>query len=309
MSHRTQPQEPEDRGAVPRHELPAPAGSAPPFAIHRLEATARASRAGYPHRHGFYQVLYVTAGRGAHLVDFTPLPVAPPCLYCLSPGQVHFWQLEEPLAGTVVLFAPEFAALAGAGDGVLSDLAFFHSLGGSPLLPLAGPDGDVFAGLVGHLEDEYRHPRFGRTSALRAWLHLLLVEIQRRYLGVQAPAGPGEAAAIVRRFKRLVSERFAVDRAVAGYARTLGLTPGHLGDTVKALTGRTAGQLIREEVTLEAKRLLAHGDRTVAEIAYHLNFDDPAYFGRFFRREAGVSPGVFRREFREKYQENRDPPL
>ncbi|MDB6080659.1 MAG: AraC family transcriptional regulator, partial [Akkermansiaceae bacterium] len=86
------------------------------------------------------------------------------------------------------------------------------------------------------------------------------------------------------------------------YAKMLGVTSGHLNDTVSAQTGRPAGALIRERILLEARRLLLHSELQIAEIAYHLGFGDPSYFARFFRREDGRPPGDFRMEIREKYR-------
>lgn len=82
---------------------------------------------------------------------------------------------------------------------------------------------------------------------------------------------------------------------VSAYAARLGVTPGHLTDVVKAATGRTPSQLLREAKAKEAKRLLAGTDLTVRQVARRVGFADPAYFCRFFRRETGVSPGEFRR--------------
>ena len=47
---------------------------------------------------------------------------------------------------------------------------------------------------------------------------------------------------------------------------------------------------------------LVHTSMNVSEIAYALNFEDPAYFGRFFRRLTDKAPGNFREEFSEKHQ-------
>ncbi|MBI5446793.1 MAG: helix-turn-helix domain-containing protein [Deltaproteobacteria bacterium] len=287
--------------AIPLHVLGSDGDDGLAFELNSLEEMTRAARAGYPHRHSFYQVLYLTAGAGCHVIDFVPDPVTPPCLYFVSPGQVHFWELEEPTAGKVLRFAPEFLLFASAGESPLDHLAFFHTTGEPPRLSLEAGDAALFSELIGGLEEEYLHAAFGRTSVLRAYLHVLLVQIQRRWR-TRTQAVEDRASSLVRRFKKMLSERVLVDRTVSAYAEALGLSAGHLSDTVKAVTQRTAGALIREEVTTEAKRLLAHSDLSVAEIAYRLHFEDPSYFGRFFRRESGASPGGFRNSFREKYQ-------
>lgn len=287
---------------IPRHGLRAPTGDDLPFEIHPLELMTRAARASYPHRHDFYQILYLTDGAGVHVVDFVPLSIRPPCLYFVSPGQVHFWEFEKAPAGKVIMFSQDFLVFGATGERLLHELSFFHAWEGPPALHLQGDDAKVFALLIERLEDEHVHRRYGHPSVLRAYLHILLIQAQRRYQSGHSPAAPGGAPQVVRRFKKMVSERCLSERRVAWYAETLGITAGHLSDTVKAVTGRTAGQVIREEVILEGKRLLAHGDSTAAEVSYRLGFEDPSYFSRFFRREAGQSPSAFRRAFRERYQ-------
>jgi AraC-like DNA-binding protein len=136
---------------------------------------------------------------------------------------------------------------------------------------------------------------------LQAYLHILLVHIQRLAMALHPDPPLTASVAIVREFRRLVSLHSATERSIRVYAQEIGITTSHLCDTVKAVTGFTPGQILRQTVVLEAKRLLANTDLTVAEIGYRLNFKDPAYFGRFFRREAHTSPSAFRQEIRIKY--------
>jgi AraC-like DNA-binding protein len=62
------------------------------------------------------------------------------------------------------------------------------------------------------------------------------------------------------------------------------------------VTGRSAKQYVDARVTLEAKRLLAHTTLPVAVVGRRLGFAEATNFGKFFRREAGVTPGSFRAE-------------
>lgn len=56
----------------------------------------------------------------------------------------------------------------------------------------------------------------------------------------------------------------------------------------------TAKQVIVERIILEAKRLLAHGNDTAAEIGADLGFGEPTNFAKYFRRETDLTPAAFR---------------
>ncbi|MEJ2037048.1 MAG: helix-turn-helix domain-containing protein, partial [Maritimibacter sp.] len=62
------------------------------------------------------------------------------------------------------------------------------------------------------------------------------------------------------------------------------------------VTGKTAGALIQDRLTLEAQRLLTYTNASAAMVASELGFQDPAYFARFFKRRTGLSPIGFRNE-------------
>ena len=74
----------------------------------------------------------------------------------------------------------------------------------------------------------------------------------------------------------------------------MNITPKHLSQTVKNLSGKTAKELIQDRVVLEAKRLLLHTPLSIKEIAYQLGFEEPLHFSAFFKNRAGVSPTFFK---------------
>lgn len=84
---------------------------------------------------------------------------------------------------------------------------------------------------------------------------------------------------------------------VAMFAAELHLSPRYLSDLLKQETGKTAMDLIQIFLISEAKNLLNSGKHSVAEIAYLLGFENPPYFSRFFKKETGVSPKEFKKQF------------
>ncbi|MEM7111929.1 MAG: AraC family transcriptional regulator [Chloroflexota bacterium] len=255
------------------------------------------AQATYPHRHDFYEVLYVTEGEGTHFIDFNAYPIEPNTFYFISPGQVHYWEPTVPIEGNILLFTDEFLLLAPAENMVLDELSFFHTVEGSPTLQLNASEHLQIAPLFQAIAEEFNVYDFRAASVLRAYLHILLVHIQRICATQEAKVENEQgklAQKLTRQFKQLITKQVVTGRSVQSYADQLGVSVNHLNKTLKATTGYTPGQLIRQEVVLEAKRLFRHTDLTATEIGYRLAFDDPSYFGRFFKREVGVSPGRFR---------------
>ncbi len=295
---------PASHDAIPVLSFLMPPGQSVPFEIKPFEAIGKAARATSPHRHTFYAIFHVTGGRGHHVVDFESHPIRPPALWFISPRQVHSWQTTVPLRGQILPFTEEFLRVTAGADSGMRELAFFHRHEGASELRLSAAANRDISAVLQSLADEYRSDALNREPALRAWLRILLIKAQRLYASQQPPPGANAtaAAALARRFIQLVAEQFIRERSVPTYARQIGVSAGHLHDLVKQGTGLTPQQIIRRELVLEAKRLLAHTELTIAEISYRLAMEDPAYFGRFFKRETGRTPGAFRERIREKHQ-------
>ncbi|MFJ1760494.1 helix-turn-helix domain-containing protein [Amycolatopsis sp. NPDC088138] len=266
------------------HRLELPAPGAVPFAVGTFDTIGPLSRAEFPHRHTFHELVHVTGGTGKHVVDLARWPLRPPHLGVITAGQVHHWAGVRGLTGHVVLFTDDFLLDHPA------DRDRLRRLGERPWLELdARADADVTR-LVTELEAEYRR---GADSVVRALLHVLVVRVGRLPGTPEAP--PARAGAVAAEFARLTGRADLGLWSVRAHAERIGVTPEHLTDAVKAATGRTAAQLVREARIREAQRFLLRTDLTVRQVASRVGFADPAYFCRFFRRETGSSPGDFRR--------------
>ncbi|GHC40540.1 helix-turn-helix domain-containing protein [Streptomyces cinnamoneus] len=283
---------------VPLHRLQVPLPQVPPFAMGSFDSLGPDSRAGYPHRHTFYEIVYVTGGSGAHVIDLVRRPLSPPHLCFLLPGQVHYWERTNDLRGVLMLFTEDFL-LARPGDRqllrALGERSWLHLTDG-PAAPAApGDDRCGIGSLVRSMHQEYTAKGDGYISVLEAYLHILLVRALRLPAVREPGTAPGRAAEVSREFGLLLTETAGAEGTVGAYAARLGVSVGYLNEVVKQATGRTPGELVRAARTLEAKRLLTGSSLGVGQVARRVGFTDPAYFCRFFRRETGVSPGAFRR--------------
>ncbi|RTL57621.1 MAG: AraC family transcriptional regulator [Sphingobacteriales bacterium] len=99
---------------------------------------------------------------------------------------------------------------------------------------------------------------------------------------------------LVRNFTQLVQKQFKEQRNVQAYADQLNITAKYLTETVKEITGKTAGEIIDDFVLLEAKLLLDNPTLSIAEIADELHFSDQSFFGKYFKRHTGLSPKEYR---------------
>jgi AraC family transcriptional regulator, transcriptional activator of pobA len=101
---------------------------------------------------------------------------------------------------------------------------------------------------------------------------------------------------LLKKFIQLVNNHYFDIRTVREYAEMLSVTANYLSQSVKQVSGKNALAFISERLAGEAKSLILYTDSGIAEIAYQLNFSDPANFGKFFRGQTGESPSDYRKK-------------
>lgn len=99
---------------------------------------------------------------------------------------------------------------------------------------------------------------------------------------------------ICKTFSHLVIQHYTTERSIAYYAKQMNITPTHLSNTVKHVTGKTVMDIISEVVIVDAKARLKSTNIPIHEISDSLNFPNVSFFGKYFKRLTGMSPQQYR---------------
>jgi AraC family transcriptional activator of pobA len=252
-----------------------------------------------PHAHrDLHQLLVIFRGGGEMEAETRRQPFRAPALLIVPAGVVHGFSFAEDTEGYVVTLA----------DTLLRDLArdelSFRSLFADANCASLDEDpvhfqefAQEFADTLPKLRRELVWSAPASAAAATARLTTLLVSAVRALhqpSGVVSAAGNARAA-LVARLREKIETHLRSGLSVAQYAKLLNVTPARLRAACIEVTGKTPMRVLEERLVLEAKRNLTYTNMTVAQIAYYLGFEDPAYFSRFFSKLAGESPAAFRR--------------
>jgi AraC-like DNA-binding protein len=259
--------------------------------VYRRDSAPWPYHAARMHGHRFFVINYYDRGAGKVRFPEETVAVGTGHVLVTLPGQLHDTSGIAHMSGWVIEFTGE----------VLEPLQ-----GGTPWLVFAGrregghaevPAGDrrAWEQRFERLEAEARQRQPGSQDAIRALLHLLLIDIARLLdpsHRVRATAG----SALLREVLAAIERRYAEPGlALSGIARAVGRSPSHVTAVVRAETGMTVLQWLTERRMTEARRRLHETDEDVAIVGERVGYPDAAYFARVFRRVHGASPRSFRR--------------
>jgi len=277
------------------HNFSSPERKSQQFQVEMFDANRHFS-VKYPHRHDFFEVLYLLKGSGYHVIDTNKYKIKPPCVFFMSPGQAHKLELSNDIEGFIFIFTADFYLLNRSNQNTLIEFPFFYTIHQDNPPLLLENENDIFflESLFRQGVAEIRDAEESNTEMLRSILDLILTTCAARYEVTENLLNKGKGQILVKRFFHLVEENHQKNLSMSDYSGMIGVTPNHLTQTVKLLTGKTSSQIIKAKQLLEIKRLLVHTNLSVSEIANQLNFEDQSYFTKFFKRETGFTPIQFR---------------
>jgi AraC family transcriptional activator of pobA len=211
--------------------------------------------------------------------------------HCLKQWRTH----SADFASRDVLFTANF--LAPTPGGPLRQFTYFDSAA-THVLPLPLRLSGRLQTALAQLHQSYHEPHPLRTELLQSKLQVLLYETAAAYTALTGVADPRppRAQLLTQQFKQLLCAHCSAERHLAFYASHLCITPKHLTETIRAVTGRGAAAWIAEAVTLEARLRLQNPALTVAQVADELHFADQSTFARYFRHTVGQSPTAYRQQ-------------
>ncbi len=267
-----------------------------PFQVNPFDVN-RNFKVEYPHRHhDFYEVLFLTNGTGIHTIDFQDYEIKANSIFFLSPGQIHDLQLSSDVEGYIFLFSSAFYHFNKTDPYKLFELPFFYNLGkeNPPIYLEKETDKTIITEFFQKsiAESQLNFPDC--EEVIRALLDLLLIHCKRIYPLQNQEDSNVKGKILVKRFKQIIEQHCQENLSIKQYAELLKITPNHLSETVKAVTGRTSSDLINDRMLLEIKRMLTHTNLSISEIAFQLNFSDQSYFSKYFKKLVGMSPGEWR---------------
>lgn len=241
-------------------------------------------KVGFPHKHDFYQILFITQGTGTHSIDFAEFNVRKNQIYIIKPGQTHAWSLSKNIKGFVIEFNRQS----------LSEMI----------------------DRVDHLEDLYEllskediqdihsiceimvHESEGSKAHFDVCLKGFLLGFLARLIRVLQPSTMNPTGlSFLDEFRLLLEKHFKEEHGVEFFAQKMGITSKVLTMRMSRLIQKSPRELIQERCILEAKRYLAFSGLNVSQVGAEIGFLDPNYFIRFFKSHEKQTPAQFRKKF------------
>ncbi len=254
------------------------------FRIKRMKEIIKETN---PHGHKDYlEIIFLTEGAGLHRIDHQEYEVKPASLYFILPGQIHSWNLTATPKGFVAMIQKDF----------LIDTPLYEHLFQKFPRPLesyydvsAVPEeiNQIFI----QIEKEYLTKEPYYDSVIQTYLQLLFTKTRRLE---NIPVKVIESK-IINQFFEQLNSNYQKHKEVKSYADLLHVTSKTLNNNCKKYLNRTVSEIINEKIIAEAKRILLYTDQNLTEITFELGFSDPSHFNKFFKRQTGVLPSIYRK--------------
>lgn len=250
-----------------------------------------------PHKHAFYHVVFFTEGKGHHTIDFETFDVKPNQIYFMAPGQVHSWSFEGNAEGYIINFSASFYQSFLLKPDFLEQFYFFGGNAHESVLDVPEKDQATIVNIFENILAESVGGRKMEMDMIRVLLLEIFLKIARlKDYNMLDTTENNYNYTLLNNFKKLIELNYSKLKLPKDYASLLYITPNHLNALCQDILGISAGELIRNRIILEAKRLLINVDLSVSEIAYKLNFNDNSYFTKFFKKQVGITPEEFRKK-------------
>jgi AraC-like DNA-binding protein len=248
----------------------------------------------------FIKILLVRAGSSIQ-IDFKKYNLKKDALFFINVNQWYGFNKLGSDDGYLIYYNRDFYCVEIHDKEVSCDGILYNNVYEIPVVFLAKEHSNMMAGIIKELITELNQDESSAEEMLRILLKEIIIKSTRIWKASHELEGNEDKQEVefLRKFSQLVELNFRQYHSVSDYAEILNITPKALTKRINKYGKATPNDIIKDRIILEAKRLLAHSELNVKEIAYDLGYEDPAYFNRLFSKVAEIAPAEFRKQYKQ----------
>lgn len=234
---------------------------------------------------GYNLIVYISEGHFTHQIGANIYRVQAPAILINNYGSTSAIKSVDPSAKGHCVLVKESAMTS-----VFREQEILHIFNISPLLDLKDGDSQILQEMFNLLYDE-THSEAPYNELVESILKTILLKIIKLSSST-SPLTRREELAI--QFKQLVHKNFKQHKQISFYADQLAVSANYLNRCVFSVFKKSSKDVIQEVTIMNSQFLLQESSMSIADISYELEFADPSYFARIFKKIVGVSPTEYR---------------
>lgn len=234
---------------------------------------------------GYNLLVYISEGYFDHQIGPKTYVVSSPAVLISNYGNVSaIKSVDKSAKGYCVLIRENVMT------SLFREQEILNIFNISPVLNLSEQAHGEVQKLFGLLYSE-SHDRIPYKVLVESLLKSLLLKIIK-LSGAAQPLNRRQEVAMT--FKQLVHKNFKEQKTPGFYADKLAVSTNYLNRCVYSVFMKSSKDLILEILIMHSQFLLSESNKSIADICYELNFSDPSYFSRIFKKIVGMSPTAYR---------------
>lgn len=231
-------------------------------------------------------LIYLQSGSYKQQIESEMFTIDKPSILFISSGTIHSLQsIEKNVKGYFVLI--ENKSL----NAIFNTENIFNLSLIQPVISLNAAEDEWMTNISRLLYEEVSREKTNRKigqGLLQAMLYKMLE------LSGRSKVLPRNQQVAIQ-FKQLVNTHFKDEKSVAFYADELAISANYLNRCVQSMFHKNAKEVIMEIAIVNSQLLMWDSSMGIAEICYELNFEDPSYFSRIFKKTTGRTPTEYRK--------------
>lgn len=248
-----------------------------------------------PHKRDFFEIAILQKSTTNIQIGNQTLHQLKNSLAIVSPFQVINYSKVPPNNdyGYIIYFNASIFTNLNQSYGLQNEFPFFkiHTM---PIYQLSKDDFGSILPIAQELYVESRSIALHNLEVVRSLLLILLYKVKRATQNNRGMVTMNRFEAVMSKFEQVILSSHNHFLTVSEYASKMNLSPIYLTECTKKATGKSAQKIIIDYKILYAKTLLHQMDKSVAEVADTLGFNEVANFNQFFKRNTGMTATQFR---------------